>query len=152
MKSTSSPSLPWKMSYFNSVVCWVFGLTYSPASLCSGSSLIGFIRGNVFQSHTCEIPPHLLPISSGHNAPQREKSHHHHRPPHALIHWTAALLLLQRRGKKAPKKRLTAAFQLSDCCLFCPLPFLLSVWFVLFFDHLNPQFACYLFFSLVSLF
>lgn len=29
--------------------------------------------GNVFQSHTCEIPPHLLAISSGHNTQQREQ-------------------------------------------------------------------------------
>lgn len=32
--------------------------------------------GNVFQSHTCEIPPHLLAISSGHNTQQREESPH----------------------------------------------------------------------------
>lgn len=49
--------------------------------------------GNVFQSHTCEIPPHLLAISSGHNTQQREQS------PNALIHWTAALLLLRWRNK-----------------------------------------------------
>lgn len=30
--------------------------------------------GNVFQSHTCEILPHLLAISSGHNTQQREQS------------------------------------------------------------------------------
>lgn len=29
--------------------------------------------GNVFQSHTCEIPSHLLPISSGHNTQQKGK-------------------------------------------------------------------------------
>lgn len=49
-------------------------LTSSPASSCSGSDLIGFMCGNVFQSHTCEIPPHLLPISGGHNTQQREES------------------------------------------------------------------------------
>lgn len=49
-------------------------LACSPASSCSGSDLIGFMCGNVFQSHTCEIPPHLLPISSGHNTQQREES------------------------------------------------------------------------------
>lgn len=46
----------------------------SPASSCAGYDLIGFMCGNVFQSHTCEIPPHLLAISSGHNTQQKEQS------------------------------------------------------------------------------
>lgn len=49
-------------------------LAFLQASSCAGSDLIGFMCGNVFQSHTCEIPPHLLAISSGHNTQQREES------------------------------------------------------------------------------
>lgn len=70
--------------------------------------------GNVFQSHTCEIPPHLLAISSGHNTQQRER-----KAPNALIHWTAALLLLQRR--KMARCGVSAQRALPYLCLFPPL-------------------------------
>lgn len=68
-----------KSDYLSQLSLWrvwavVSTLACSPASSCSGSDLIGFMCGNVFQSHTCEIPPHLLPISGGHNTQQREES------------------------------------------------------------------------------
>lgn len=79
--------------------------------------------GNVFQSHTCEIAPHLLAISSGHNTQQREQSLPLCPRSNALIHWTAALLLLQQRRKK--KEAIAAVFQRHERCLIslCHLSF-----------------------------
>lgn len=72
--------------------------------------------GNVFQSHTCEIPPHLLPISTGHNTQQRER-----KAPNALIHWIAALLLLQRKKRGSLQRfgpYLSSSSQLSASFVF----------------------------------
>lgn len=88
------------------------------ASSCAGSDLIGFMCGNVFQSHTCEIPPHLLAISSGHNTQQREES------PQRLDSLDCSSAFIA-----AEEKRLAAAVQHSKCCLisFCLFPLLFSI-------------------------
>lgn len=78
-------------------------------SSCAGSDLIGFMCGNVFQSHTCEIPPHLLAISSGHNTQQREQS------PQRLdsLDCSSAFIAAEEKG-------LAAAFRHSERCLISP--------------------------------
>lgn len=82
--------------------------------------------GNVFQSHTCEIPPHLLPISGGHNTQQREES------PQPIDS-------LDRRPTfiAAEKKRLAATQRtLHYPSLFLPPQFSIStVFFVHLFIH-----------------
>lgn len=102
------------------------------AGSCAGSDLIGFMCGNVFQSHTCEIPPHLLAISSGHNTQQREES------PQRLdsLDCSSAFIAAERGRKKKKKKSLAAAFPHSKCCIIHP-PRLFSFAFVSSVGHLT---------------
>lgn len=100
------------------------------AGSCAGSDLIGFMCGNVFQSHTCEIPPHLLAISSGHNTQQREES------PQRLdsLDCSSAFIAAERgRKKKEEKSRCSlspqqvlhypsSSFVFFCVCFFCRSP------------------------------
>lgn len=90
-------------------------LAFLLASSCVGSDLIGFMCGNVFQSHTCEIPPHLLAISSGHNTQQREES------PQCLdsLDCSSAFIAAEENGSL--QRFSTASAALSPFCHFPPL-------------------------------
>lgn len=70
--------------------------------------------GNVFQSHTCEILPHLLAISSGHNTQQREQSP---RCPDSLD-CSSAFIAAEEKASLQCFIRVNAALSLS-----CPVSF-----------------------------
>lgn len=91
----------------------------SLASSCAGSDLIGFMCGNVFQSHTCEIPPHLLAISTGHNTQQREQS------PQRLdsLDCSSAFIAAEEKGWPQCSSTASAALSLSVVFLLPYHPF-----------------------------
>lgn len=121
-----------KSDYLSQLCLWrvwavVSTLACSPASSCSGSDLIGFMCGNVFQSHTCEIPPHLLPISGGHNTQQREES------PQPIDSLDRSLTFIAAEEKKARCNTTNAALPISTSS--SP-----DLFFICFFVHLFISF------------